>query len=254
MTSSPSEPRVWFVLCLSSLSATASSSLASWSSSAFDSFLRAMMEAYKGQVIDIYKHDKSMENMRKWKSWKKTKHFSYDTHWEQNKDHCVQSLTFQMKNIFLFPLLNLFRNRWTKGWMIVQYTSLEWKTLRIWVFWNKHRVRVRYFAFRPILWSICMFYAHLCKLHLLSNQSFLQLCYEYNSVVPFVDSERSLFHKQPKFPVCIVCVLSKYWCRHVPFIIPQIAHPGSLSSCLLPYMWAEEAMNKMRHCSLRASF
>lgn len=87
MTSSPSEPCVWFVLCLSSLSAAASSSLASWSSSAFDSFLRAMMEAYKGQVIDVYKHDKSMENMKKWKSWKKPKHFSYDTHWEQNKDH-----------------------------------------------------------------------------------------------------------------------------------------------------------------------
>lgn len=219
MTSSPSEPCVWFVLCLSSLSAAASSSLASWSSSAFDSFLRAMMEAYKGQVIDVYKHDKSMENMRKWKSWKKqTKHFSYDTQW-------VVDLSNE-------KYLNLFRNRWTKGWMIVQYTSLEWKTLRIWVFWNKHRVTVRCFAFRPILWSICIFYAHLCKLHLLSNQSFLQLCYEYNSVVPFVDSERSLFHKHPKFPVCMVCVL--YWCRHAPFIIPQIAHPGFLSSCLLP--------------------
>lgn len=185
MTSSPSEPCVWFVLCLSSLSAAASSSLASWSSSAFDSFLRAMMEAYKGQVIDIYKHDKSMENMRKWKSWKKWNIFPM-THTENRiKIASVQSLTFQMKNILLSLLLILFKNRWTKGWMIVQYTSLEWKTLRIWVFWNKHTVTVRSFAFRPVLWSICMFYAHLCKRHLLSNQSSLQLCYEYNSVSPF---------------------------------------------------------------------
>lgn len=49
-TSSPSEACAWLLLCLSSLSAAASSSLASWSSSAFDSFLRMMMEACRRHV------------------------------------------------------------------------------------------------------------------------------------------------------------------------------------------------------------
>lgn len=51
MTSSPS--CAWLFFCLSSLSAAASSSLASWSSSAFDSFLRMMMEACKSHVGHI---------------------------------------------------------------------------------------------------------------------------------------------------------------------------------------------------------